>query len=428
SDFPNQVNNVLCFPFMFRGALDCGASGISDEMQMAAVHALAELAREPVSDIVAKAYGGKKLKFGPEYILPTPFDPRLMAIVPPAIAQAAMDSGVATRPIADMKAYRDQLMQSVYRSASIMKEVFQVASQVEKKVIYPEGSDERVLRAIQILGRETSIQPVLVAKRQEVLDRLAELGLKMKEGEDFQIVDPEQMDFTTLEGDLNSQSDTTVIASHMLKTGQVDAMVAGPAGSFRDHLNTVEDIIGVQQDTVPAAMQLLITEKGAWFMTDTYVNYDPDAEQLAAITMEAAEQIKLFGITPKVALVSHSSYGNDDSPSARKMRKAVELIRQRDADFEVDGEMQSHAALACNLRELLAPDSAICGDINLLVMPNLDAANIAFNALRILGDGVAVGPILLGLRKPAHILSSTATTRGVVNISAIAAACAICRS
>lgn len=427
SDFPNQVNNVLCFPFMFRGALDCGATAINNEMQMAAVYALAGLAREPVSDIVAKAYGDKKLKFGPDYILPTPFDPRLMAIVPPAIAQAAMDSGVATRPIEDMKAYRDQLMHSVYRSASIMKEIFQVASQVTKKVIYPEGVDERVLRAIQILGRETSIEPILVAPRQDILDKLSELGLELKEGVDFEIKDPQEIDFSALGDEVNEQSDTTVIASHLLKAGFADALVAGPAGLFRDHLNIVEDIIGIQENTVPAAMQLLITEKGAWFMTDTYVNYDPDAEQLAAITLEAAEQIKLFGITPKVALVSHSSFGNDDSPSARKMRETVELIRRRSSEIEVDGEMQSHAALACNLREQLAPDSALCGDVNLLVMPNLDAANITFNALRVLAEGVAVGPILLGLNQPAHILSSTATTRGVVNISAIAAAGATCR-
>ena len=428
SDFPNQVNNVLCFPFMFRGALDCGATRISDEMHMAAVHALAELAREPVSDIVARAYGGKKLKFGPDYILPTPFDPRLMAVVPPAVAQAAMDSGVAERPIRDMQAYRDKLMQSVYRSASFMKEVFQVASQVAKRVIYSEGVDGRVLRAVQVLSRESSIEPILLAPREAIGEKLHELGLDLSEDRDFRIIDPAELDYASLGASIDAQTDTTTIAAHLLKAGLADAMVAGPAGSFRDHLNTVEEIIGIQENTVPAAMQLLITEKGAWFLADTYVNHDPSAEELAAITIEAAEQIRLFGMTPKIALVSHSSYGNDDSASARKMRKAVELFRQHDDTLEVDGEMQSHAALACELREQLAPDSPLRGDVNLLVMPNLDAANITFNALRILSDGVSVGPILLGLNQPAHILSPTATTRGVVNISAIAAAGAVCRS
>lgn len=442
SDYPNQVNNVLCFPFMFRGALDCGATRITPEMQMAAVYALADLAREEVTDIVAKAYGGKYLRFGPDYIIPTPFDPRLMVNVPYAVVEAAMTSGVATRPIEDMQAYRDKLMHSVYRSGNLMKEVFQHSRDCDKKLVYPEGEDERILRALQIIRRETRAMPILIGRHSAIESKIRELGLNIQVNRDFEIVDPEQFDYSGLADvyfGLNGRNgipredaleqvrlNTTVLAALLLHTGQADAMVAGPPGSFREHLDIIQNVVGMQENTCPAAMQLLILERGAWFMVDTYVNNNPDAETLARITVMAAEQVRRFGITPKVALLSHSSFGSDESPSARKMRLTLEILREIAPDLEVDGEMQSHIALLEGLRNELVQDSPLCGEANLLVMPNLDAANITFNTLRVLGDGVAVGPILLGTKQPAHILNRSVTTRGVVNISALALAAAAC--
>jgi malate dehydrogenase (oxaloacetate-decarboxylating)(NADP+) len=438
SDYPNQVNNVLCFPFMFRGVLDVGATGITTEMELACAHAIADLATAEVSDVVAAAYGDQTLIFGPDYILPKPFDPRLITTIPPAVAQAAMQSGVATRPIEDFTVYRERLSRLVYRSGDVMKHVFARASEDPRRLIYTEGEDPRVLRAMQALIENCWARPVAIGRQDVVMQRIKGLGLRMKPGSDFELIDPRELaDESELADEYHDvmwrhgvlpdgaevivRTTPTVLAALLLRRGEVDAMLAGPLGTFQGHLQHVLNIIGLKEGvSAAAAMQLLVLDKGTYFIVDSYVNHDPDAELLAEITLLACEQVKLLGITPKVALVSHSNFGSYDSPSALKLRSALALLAKRAPDLEVDGEMQTDAALVEEVRKRLYPKSRLSGEANLLVMPNLDAANITFNALKVLANGVSVGPMLLGTAKPVHILNRAVTTRGTLNMSALA--------
>ena len=438
SDYPNQVNNVLCFPFIFRGALDVGATTINEEMKLACVKAIAELATTTAPETVAAAYGGHALSFGPEYILPKPFDPRLIDTIPPAVAKAAMDSGVAERPIADMEAYRRSLSRIVFRSGNVMEPVFERARQEPRRLLFAEGEDERVLRALEICVSEKYAVPSIIGRRQVVESKLRELGLPIQAGRDFELVDPlEYAGYAALAEDYHElmgrhgvqpeaaekrvRARATLLASLLLRRGDTDAVIAGPVGTYRDHLQLVLDVIGLRPGVeTAAAMQLLILDRTTLFVADTFVNYDPSAEQIADITLLAAEQVRRFGVTPKVALVSHSNFGSADYDSAVKMRKALSLIVQRAPELEVDGEMQADAALSEGVRGRILPKSRLRGEANLLVMPTLDAANITFTALKALGNGVSVGPILLGAGKPVHVLNRTVTARGIVNMSAFA--------
>ncbi|HEY3431272.1 MAG TPA: NADP-dependent malic enzyme [Rhodocyclaceae bacterium] len=439
SDYPNQVNNVLCFPFIFRGALDAGASTITEEMKLAAVRALAELAQAESSDVVAAAYGEENVAFGPEYLIPKPFDPRLIVKIAPAVAQAAMDSGVATRPIADMAAYRDQLNSFVYHSGFIMKPVFTAAKKSPCKVLYCEGEDERVLRAVQAVIEEGIAKPVVVGRPEVISKRIERAGLKLKAGEDFEVVNPTSdaryrelwQEYHRIMGrrgvtqDLAKQlirSDTTLIGTMLLKRGDVDAVLCGTVGRHNVHLKHVSDVIGMEEGAhFMAAMNLLMLPSHTLFVCDTYVNEDPSAEALAEITLMAAEEVRRFGLTPKVALLSHSNFGSMSSCSAQKMSRTRELIALRDPQLEVDGEMHADAALDESTRQRLFPDSVLKGSANLLIMPNLDAANIAFNLLKtVASGGITVGPILLGAAKSVHILTPTASVRRLVNMTALA--------
>ena len=439
SDYPNQVNNVLCFPFMFRGVLDVGATAITTQMELACAHALADLASTEVPDVVAAAYGDQSLIFGADYILPKPFDPRLITTIPPAVAKAAMESGVATRPIENFDTYRESLSRLVYRSGDVMKHVFARAKENQKRVIYSEGEDPRVLRAMQTLIDNQWVQPVAVGRREVVTQRIKELGLRIKPEKDFELIDPQHLTNETELADAYHnimwrrgvlpeaahsivRTTPTVLSALMLRAGAVDAMMAGPVGVFHGHLQHVLDVIGLAQGVrAAAAMQLLILDKGTYFIVDTYVNQNPEAELIAEITLLAAEHVRRLGITPKVALVSHSNFGSFDSPSAVKLRHALALLQKRVPELEVDGEMQTDAALLEDVRKRLYPRSRLTGEANLLVMPNLDAANITFNALKVLANGVSVGPMLLGTAKPVHILNRSVTTRGTLNMGVLAA-------
>ena len=411
SDYPNQVNNVLCFPFIFRGALDAGASTITEQMKLAAVRAIAELAQAEASDVVAMAYGGEATAFGPEYLIPKPFDPRLIVKIAPAVAQAAADSGVASRPVADMNAYRDQLNNFVYHSGFVMKPVFAAAKQAPRRVVYCEGEDERVLRA----------------------------GLRIRAGVDFEVVNPlsdsryrdlwneyhQLMGRQGITPEMAKQalrSDTTLIGAMLLKRGDVDAMLCGTVGRHAQHLRHVEDVIGLKPRAhCFAAMNLLLLPRHTLFICDTYINEDPDAGLVADLTLMAADEVRRFGVTPKVALLSHSNFGSVPSDATLKMRRALEIISARAPELEVDGEMHGDAALNEKIRNRLYPGSRLKGEANLMIMPNVDAANIAFNLLKETnGDGITVGPILLGAAKPVHILTSTATVRRLVNMTALA--------
>ena len=439
SDYPNQVNNVLCFPFIFRGALDVGATRITDEMKLACVGAIAELAEAEQSDVVAVAYDGAELSFGPEYIIPKPFDPRLIIKIAPAVAKAAMDSGVATRPIADFDAYEQQLRQFVHRSGLIMKPVFALARQQPRRVIYAEGEDERVLRAVQIVVDEKLALPILIGRPDVVEMRIKKFGLRIQPGRDFEIVNPEsdsryrdvwqeyhrimrRKGVSPDDAKVHVRQSTTLIGAMLLQRNEGDAMLCGTFGRHKDHLRHVANIIGLQRGaTIFAAMNALIMPNRVLFICDTYVNEDPTAEQLAEITVMAATEVRRFGLVPKVALLSHSNFGTDDSPSALKMSQALELIEKRAPDLEVEGEMHGDAALSEEIRNRVYPDSRLTGEANLLIMPNLDAANISFNLLKLSGgEGVTIGPILLGAAKPVHIMTPTATVRRVVNMSALA--------
>ena len=439
SDYPNQVNNVLCFPFIFRGALDAGASTITEHMKLAAVRAIAELAQVEASDVVAMAYGGTSLQFGREYLIPRPFDPRLIVKIAPAVAQAAAESGVATRPIADLNAYREKLNSFVYHSGFVMKPVFAAAKLAPRRVIYCEGEDERTLRAVQAVLDEGIAQPVLIGRPEVIERRIKSAGLRLRSGTDFEIVNP---DFDVRYKDLCNEyhrlmgrdgvtpalakqrmrSDTTLIGAMLLRRGDVDAMLCGTQGQLSSHLRHVSDVIGLEPNAhCFATMNMLLLPRHTLFICDTYINEDPDAAQLAEITLMAAEEVRRFGLTPKVALLSHSNFGSKQSASARKMSDALRLIRARAPELEVDGEMHGDAALSQEIRDKLYPECKLKGEANLLIMPNLDAANIAFNLIKASnGDGITVGPVLLGAAKPVHIMTSTATVRRLVNLTALA--------
>jgi len=440
SDYPNQVNNVLCFPFVFRGALDVGATTINTAMEMAAVHAIAALAQAEQSDVVAMAYGEKIMPFGPEYLIPRPFDPRLIAQVAPAVAKAAMDSGVATRPIADLDAYRDSLQQFVYHSGMIMKPLFAAAKQGPlRRIVYAEGEDERVLRAVQVIVDEKLAFPVLVGRPTVIERRIERFGLRIKPGTDFDLINPEwderyrtywqeYLGLTERKGvsqeyaKIEMRRRLTLIAAMCVRRGEADGMICGTFGTHQTHLHYIDQVIGRRQGVQHYyAMNVLLLPRRTVFICDTYINFDPTAEQLAEMTVLAAEEIRRFGITPKVALLSHSSFGSANTPTALKMRAALALIEKIAPDLEVEGEMHGDAALSSQVRRGAFPNSRLKGDANLLIMPTLDAANIAFNLLKTAaGDGITVGPILLGAAKAVHIVTSTATVRRLVNMTALA--------
>lgn len=445
SDYPNQVNNVLCFPFLFRGALDVGATGINEAMKIAAVEAIADLAKAEVSDIVASAYHGEELKFGPEYLIPKPFDPRLMLEIPPRVAKAAMDSGVATRPIEDFDAYRAKLESFVFRSGLVMKPVFDAARAAPRRVVYPEGESRRVLQACQVLVDDGICQPVLIGRRSIIVRRIKELGLRLDPETQIEIHDPEENphfeqdchDFHAIMGrrGINPEyaSDIvrtrpTVIACLMLRRGDVDAMVCGCQGGFARHLRYVRNLIGLKRGVSDfSTVSMMIMKAGTFFLTDTNVSVDPTPEHLAETTIMAADVVKRFGLMPKAALLSHSNFGTYDNPSAVKMREALTLIRTLAPDLEVEGEMHADAAISETIRNRIFPNSQLRGPANLLVMPTLDAANISYNMVKMLGDGLPVGPILIGAAKPAHVVTPSITVRGLVNMSAIAVVDAVDR-
>ena len=440
SDYPNQVNNVLCFPFIFRGALDVGATTINEEMKLATVRAIADLALAEQNDVVATAYGDQELSFGPEYVIPKPFDPRLIVKIAPAVAKAAMDSGVATRPIQDFDAYADQLAQFVHKTNLLMKPVFAQAKKDQKRVVLTEGEDERVLHATQEIVTQGLAKPILIGRPSVIDMRIQKLGLKLVAGKDFEIVnnesDPrfaeywkEYYQLTKRKGVSQEQArrrvigNTTLIGAMMVRRGDADAMICGTYGPYRQHFDIVETVLGYNNpEQVAGAMNALILPTGNIFIADTYVNADPSAEQLASITRMASESIKRFGIAPKAALLSNSSFGTLNSASAQKMRAAFDQIRSAQPDLEIDGEMQGDAALVESIRNQAMPDSTLKGSANLLIMPNVEAANISYNLLRVsASDGVTIGPILMGMSKPAHILTPIASVRRIVNMVALAA-------
>ena len=438
SDYPNQVNNVLCFPFIFRGALDVGATTINEEMKLACVKALADLALAEPSEVVAKAYGGEAGRFGPEYLIPSPFDPRLILEIAPAVAKAAMDSGVAARPIEDFAAYRQRLTQFVFRSGLVMKPIFERAQRDPKRVIYAEGEDERVLRAIQVVVDEGLAKPIAVGRPEVVAARIERLGLRIEPGRDFDLINPESdpryNDYwqayhrlTEREGVSPDRARTvvrtnnTVIAALAVRLGDADAMLCGVEGRYTRHLGYITNVIGLAEDAHDvSALSLLIVPSGTYFLADTHVTPEPSAQEIVEMTVQAAAHLRRFGIEPKVALLSHSSFGSRDTPSALKMREALKVLHADHPDLEVEGEMHADAALDEAVRQRIFPSSRLTGQANLLIMPNLDAANIAFNLVKALGEGLPVGPILIGTAAPAHILTPTVTARGVVNMSAIA--------
>jgi malate dehydrogenase (oxaloacetate-decarboxylating)(NADP+) len=438
SDYPNQVNNVLCFPFIFRGALDVGATTITREMELAAVKAIAELARAEQSDIVARAYGDQRLSFGPDYLIPRPFDPRLIGKIAPAVARAAMASGVASRPIADFEAYHERLNQFVYQSGLIMKPVFEAAKASPRRVVYTEGEDERVLRAAQVVVDERMARPTLVGRRDVVRARIERLGLRLRVDEDFDLVDPnsdpryrdysmayhklaQRKGVTPQIARLEMRRRTTLIGAMLMRMGAAEAMLCGVVGHYDNHLRFIDEVIGLGPGAKNyAAMNMLLLPQRTVFICDTYVNYDPTAEQIAEMTVLAAEEIRRFGITPRVALLSHSSFGTANTPTAVKMRRALGLLESLAPGLEIEGEMQGDAALSQEIRDRVFPNARLKGEANLLVMPTLDAANIAFNLLKTAaGDGITVGPILLGVARPVHILTPSATVRRIVNMTAL---------
>ncbi len=437
SDYPNQVNNVLCFPFIFRGALDVGATTINEPMKIAAVLAIADLSRAEQSDIVAEAYGSQPMAFGPEYLIPKPFDPRLIVKIASAVAQAAMDSGVATHPIQDMEAYRDRLNQFVYHSGLVMRPVFARAKASPRRIVFAEGEDERVLQAVQTVCDEHLAKPILIGRPEVIEMRIQRLGLRIKAGQDFEMVnvnsDPRYREYWQLYLKIMERHGVTPqLAKHevyreptltsalMVKRGEADGMICGCIGRYAAHLHYVKNVLGLKPEiSCPAAMNMLLNPKGTFFVCDTYVNSDPTAEQMAEIVAMAAEEVQRFGIVPRVALLSHSSFGSSNSPSSLKMRKALELIQQRLPKLEIDGEMHADAAISDEIRQRVMPGSRLKGRANLLVMPTLDAANISYNLVRVIGDNVTVGPILLGINAAAHILTPTVTVRRIINMTAL---------
>lgn len=438
SDYPNQVNNVLCFPFIFRGALDVGATTINEEMKLAAVKALAGLAMAESSEIVAQAYGGEDLKFGPEYLIPKPFDLRLIVEIAPAVAKAAMKSGVATRPIEDFDAYHDKLCRFVFRSGMLMKPIFDSARQNPKRLVLAEGEDERVLRATQVLIDDNIARPILVGRPDVISRRVEKLGLRLDLDKHVEIVNPENDprydDYWRVYHELMQRqgvspdaaraiirTNTTVIAAMMLKRGEADAMICGTYGQYHEHLAHVLDVIGKADGVLDvSALSTLIMPSGTFFLCDTHVTYEPTADELVEMTLLAAEAVRRFGEVPKVALVSHSNFGTAGTPSADRMHRAVELLRDRAPDLEVEGEMQADIAFNEEYRKRMFPHSRLSGQANLLILPGLEAANSSFNVLKSIGGGLSVGPMLLGAAQPAHILTPSVTARGIVNMSALA--------
>jgi malate dehydrogenase (oxaloacetate-decarboxylating)(NADP+) len=439
SDYPNQVNNVLCFPFLFRGALDVGATTINEEMKSAAVRAIAELAHAEMSDVVTAAYGNQRLEFGPDYLIPAPFDPRLIERIAPAVAKAAMDSGVATRPLSDIEAYRRRMARFMYQSGASMESVFAAAKIARKRIALAEGEDDRVLRAAQVIVDEGLATPVLVGRTEVVTQRMQALCLRLKPGVDCEVVSFENdsryeeawheyyglarrggVTQTLAKEAMRTRS--TLISAMLLRRGDVDCMLCGTSGAFYDHLNYVCQVIGLRQGVRTwGTMNMLIIGGRPLFLCDTYVNHDPSSEQLADLTLLAAEEVRRFGLIPSVALLSHSSFGSADSPSSQKMRDALTLIQARTPDLSVEGEMHGDAALSKRVLDRVFPDSTLTAEANLLMMPNLDAGNIAYNLLRAAaGGGITVGPILLGAAKSTHILTQTATVRGILNMTALA--------
>ena len=439
SDFPNQVNNVLCFPYIFRGALDVGATAINEEMKMAAVRAIAGLAREEPSDVAARAYSGETPIFGPDFLIPSPFDPRLILRIAPAVAEAACKTGVATRPIEDMTVYIDRLTRFVFRSGLVMKPVFSAArAATAKRVVYADGEDERVLRAAQVVLEEGIAKPILIGRPHVIDVRLRRYGLKIRPGTDFEIVNPEDdpryRDYVDLLIRLGGRrgvtqeaartmvrTNNTVIAALSMMRDEADAMICGLEGRFERHLRNVDLIIGRRADVRDlSALSMLISQRGVTFFTDTYVSVDPSAQEIAEMTILASEEIRRFGLTPKAALLSHSNFGSRDSASALKMREAAAILRKIAPDLEADGEMHGDSALSAVLRQRVYPHSSLKDEANLLVFPSLDAANIALTTVKTMMDALHVGPILLGTARPAHILTPSVTSRGVVNMTALA--------
>ncbi|MCC7327810.1 MAG: NADP-dependent malic enzyme [Burkholderiales bacterium] len=438
SDFPNQVNNVLCFPFIFRGALDVGATTINEEMKLACVRAIADLAMAEQSEIVAHAYNIENLRFGPEYLIPKPFDPRLIVMIAPAVAKAAMDSGVATRPIEDFAAYRERLTQFVYHSGLLMKPIFAAAKASPKRIVYAEGEEERVLRAVQVVVDEELAKPILVGRPAVIEKRIERFGLRIVPGRDFEIINPERderykdywMEYYRLTqrrgvsqayAKIEMRRRLTLIGAMAIHRGDADGMLCGTFGMHDLHRQYIDHVIGLRRGVrTYAAMNAVMLPTRTVFIADTYVNADPNADELAEITLLAAEGIRRFGLVPKVALLSHSSFGSSTHPQAKKMQAALALVNAMDPDLEIEGEMHGDAALSEKVRLAAFPNSRLKGEANLLIMPTTDAANIAFNLLKVTaGSGVTLGPMLLGVAKPVHILTPSATVRRIVNMTAL---------
>lgn len=438
SDFSNQVNNVLCFPFIFRGALDVGARCINDAMKLAAVHALAMLARAETSDIVNLAYGTENLRFGRDYIIPKPFDPRLIASIAPAVAKAACETGIASRPIQDFEAYRQQVSQYVFRSGLAMKPIFSRAKEYPRRVVFAEGEEERILQAVQEIVDEGLAKPILIGRRRVIEFRLERLGLRLIPDQDFELVDPEKdpryLTYWTTYHKLMERrgvspdfarmivrTNTTIIAALMVYLKDAEAMIAGPTGRYKHHLENIRYILGHTNTLqVVASLSVLVLDRGLYFFTDGYVNEDPSAQEIALITQLAAAQVREFGYLPRIALVSHSSFGTSSSYAAVKLQEACKILHREAPDLEVEGEMHADAALCPDIRNRLMPHSLLKGEANLLVMPTIDAANIAFNIAKTLADGQSIGPLLMGLSKAAHILTPSITVRGILNMAAFA--------
>ena len=440
SDYPNQVNNVLCFPYIFRGALDVGASTINEDMKKAAVRAIAALAREAPSEVVARAYGGEASPFGRTSLIPSPFDPRLMLRIAPAVAHAAMESGVARRPIADFDAYADRLGRFVFRSGFMMKPIFAAARGAQKRVIYSEGEDERVLRATQVILEERLAVPVLIGRPEVIQERLKRYGLAMKPGVDFEVTDPRSdpryrdyvADYLEVAGRKGVTPDAartvvrtspSVIGALALHRGDVDALICGLEGRFASRLKHIKDIVGMAPGAKDfAALSLVIASSGTYFLADTHVRYDPSAQEIADMAIACAHHARRFGVIPKIALICHSDFGSADTPSALKMRAALALLRERAPELEADGEMQADTALSLLARQRVITDCRLDGEANVLIFPNLDAGSTALQLTRVIANALPVGPILMGPAKPAHVLTPSVTARGIVNMTAIAAA------
>ena len=439
SDYPNQVNNALCFPYIFRGALDVGATVINEAMKLAVVRAIAELARKEASDVSAAAYGGATLSFGREYLIPQPFDPRLVVELAPAVARAAMDSGVAQRPITDLVAYKEKLSQFVFRTGLIMKPLFDRAREDKQRIVYAEGEEEIVLRAVQNVVDEGLAYPILIGRASIIEKRIEKIGLRLKPGVDFELTniddDPrfneywshyhkrmERKGVNPANAKAIVRSRATLIAAIMVERGEADAMICGIVGRYHSKLKHVLDVIALDAGVgSPSAMTAVVNDRGTFFFLDTHVQVEPTAEQIAEATLQASFRLKLFGIQPKIAVLSHSNFGSHDTPGAQKMRKVRELLKQRMPKLEVDGEMQGDTAWDEVLRKRMMPNTTLNGRANLFVLPNIDAANITYNMVRVMTDGVAIGPILMGISKPVHILTTSATPRRVINMTAIAA-------